>query len=89
MLGKYQKDIKIKFKTFAARTLFENFRIIEKKEEQVRVVCKHCELVLKGSLYERAVFRSHLKVGFVDDWILNSNFEFWIESSDFDCENWF
>lgn len=54
--------IKVKFKSKATQNLFEkHFRIIESNGDEVRVVCYHCRLVLKGTLSSHN-FRRHLKV---------------------------
>lgn len=54
--------IRIQFKTYATRTLYdEHFQIIGMKDGKVQVICNHCHLVLKGELYKN-YFRGHLKV---------------------------
>lgn len=57
-----EEEIKIEFKTYANRTLYEkHFRIIEKNDEVLRVACRHCRSILIGYMWNNR-FLFHLQV---------------------------
>lgn len=57
-----EREVKITFKSYAKRILFEkHFEIIEKNEDKLRAICNHCKLVFKCSMYNHN-FQNHFKV---------------------------
>lgn len=59
-----EKEIKINLKSYAKQALFDkHFRIIEKNQRNLHVICNHCRSNLYGTLRNQN-FRRHLEVIF-------------------------